>query len=82
MTRLVEGTTLDGRKIMVETDFLPGDYLKPLKEDQIKSVSTKRLLKEVKALALEIDNSRYSLTLKEQKMLRAIEEEIIQRTTK
>lgn len=80
--KLVEGTTLDGRKIMVETDYIPGDYLKPLKEDQIKSASTKRLLKEFKALALEIDNSRYSLTLREQKMIQEIEKEIIQRTTK
>ena len=67
---------------MVQTDFLPGDYLKPLKLEQLKSVSIQRLLKEYRAVALEIDNSQYRLTLSEQKMLRAIEEEIILRTTK
>lgn len=81
MTRLVEGTTLDGRKIMVPTDYLPGDYLKPLKIEQLKTVSIERLLKEYRVISLDIDNSHRPLQ-SDKAMLKEIETEIIRRTTK
>lgn len=77
MSRLVKGTNTEGENFIVKYD-----HLKPLKIEQLKVVSIKRLLKEYRALALEIDNSQYRLTLSEQKMLQEIEKEIIQRATK
>jgi hypothetical protein len=77
--RLVEGTTLDGEKIMVHTDMLPGDYLKPLKLEEIKTSNIKRLLHEYKALAIDIDNSHRPLQ-SDKVMLKEIENEIIKRT--